>query len=270
MTKNKTEAKQSEMDLGKTEPTQEVAGIPPTAEVAADDFASMTGGAMVPAADNEEEGTYLGGADTFLPRLRLAQGQTQEVTDGLARPGDWVVEDCEPAKEALFLPMKYAGMRRRIVKSDSDGRGDIVCRADRLYFSGPNTPFYGKGDPGIECAKCEFSQWQPRNDGSGKNAPPACTLVHIFEGKSLTHGTAVELHLQKTGEKVVPGMKKMMEKHGGIGHTVFKLTTTKEQSAAGKSYFEPQFAAARVTDEMRAQADAIREKEEDATGYVAI
>lgn len=228
-------------------------------------FASMTGGALVPRAEEDDlfEQPDVE-VSTGYPTLRLAQGQTAEVNQGSARPGQWVVAGQEATSEAVFMPTRYLLARMR-TERNANGGDDIVCRADRQPVKRSSPPLVGVGDPGMECSLCPFSQWTPRDDGSGKNRPPACTLIHIFEGVSLSHDSRVELRLKRTGEKAVRDMLKVIAARG-MGNAVFELTQESQKNQANQPYWTPKFRVIPVTPEMVGQAREIARREMEAMG----
>lgn len=225
-------------------------------------FEAMTGGALASlGGDFIEEDLYLGDADgSRYPRLRLAQGLSAEVQDGTARPGQWVLEDYE-AEEAVTLLVTNRYVNRMLLAPSGEGsRDDIVCRTERLVVKKPipSLPLVGSGEPGGLCSECPHSQWTPRNDGSGKNNPPKCLLIHTLEVVSLTHAARVEVQFKKTSERTLLDMVKAMQKAGGAGKVLFELSSEKKSNLRGQPYYVPVVKTVPVTEKHLARWQEIQ------------
>lgn len=102
--------------------------------------------------------------DIQLPYIRLAQGLTPEVTEGKARPGQWILPDGTLSETITGVVI---GMRRvRAYREDQE----LLCRSLDSVM--------GIGDPGGPCEQCPLSQWVQGKDG--KNVPPKCTLSYQY------------------------------------------------------------------------------------------
>lgn len=117
--------------------------------------------ATMSAADVKQMYGDLGTDDITVPRLTVLQGLSPEVADGLGRPGNLFIKGMnqELTKELEFVPLLRN--KTRIRWNPLQEGGGIRCQS----FDGKQ----GQGDPGIECATCELSQWK------GKEAP-VCDL----------------------------------------------------------------------------------------------
>jgi hypothetical protein len=99
---------------------------------------------------------------TQLPRLRLAQGLTPEVLEGLASPGQWLVPGQQPQNQ---LTVKLIGVKRlRLLWDRNVTPAMVVCRGENDI---------GVGNPGGDCTRCPLSQWE---DGK----PPQCELRYEY------------------------------------------------------------------------------------------
>jgi hypothetical protein len=97
-----------------------------------------------------------------LPRLRLAQGLTPEVLEGLASPGQWLIPGQQPQNQ---LSVKVLGVKRlRLLWDRNVIPAVIVCRGENDI---------GTGNPGGDCTKCPLAQWE---DGK----PPQCELRYEY------------------------------------------------------------------------------------------
>lgn len=110
-----------------------------------------------------------------LPRLRLAQGQTPEVTSGEAKPGQWVLLGEPPLDSVTFIPMMF---NREFHHRDDDGRIVLTCTD----------------------TSCPGRQWVD-DPKTGKRLKPWCIRVYQYLGYSVEHGSLVELHLQRSAEE---------------------------------------------------------------------
>ena len=163
--------------------------------------------------------------DAYVPRLRLAQGLTSEVQDGLAKPGEWLLIGHEPVGEMVIVPVAFATKREL---RDDESR-DILC------FSQDGK--IGQGNPGGVCAECPLSQWQKGPDGS--NIPPACDRYFSYIVFSATHNAMCILELRKSAIK--PGrVLNTMVKNAGLGNFAVKLGSKKKQGPQG-TYALPDF-----------------------------
>jgi hypothetical protein len=115
--------------------------------------------------DSEESFTYVPGAeDVRLPFVRLAQGLTPEVVDGLAKPGQWIMPDGSLTDVVACVVM---GMRKtRALKGEGT---EIVCRS--------KDGITGEGNPGGECDGCPLAEWSGTKD---HRVPPKCTMSYQY------------------------------------------------------------------------------------------
>jgi len=95
-------------------------------------------------------------SDVFIPKLRLAQALTAEVTNGAAKSGQWVVSGEDPMVKPVIVPLL---MNRRRELRDPDENRQVMCRSfDSLK---------GVGDPGGDCASCPMAKWTEGKKGKG-------------------------------------------------------------------------------------------------------
>lgn len=125
--------------------------------------------------------------DVLMPFLRLAQGLSREVQDGIAKPGQWLLQGFDPADGLVVVPVAFARMREL---RDEDTR-DIEC------FS--QDSLTGVGEPGGECAACPLAKW---GEGTkGKRIPPSCTFMYAYVVYITEHDTLATLRFQRTSIK---------------------------------------------------------------------
>ncbi|NOY61009.1 MAG: hypothetical protein GXO75_19030 [Calditrichaeota bacterium] len=114
-----------------------------------------------------------GQEDLIVPRLKVLQGLSAEVADGIAPMGsivnsltkDVVAKVKDKKAEIEVIPIKYGKYRLRFAARELGGQ--ILCRS--------NDAKTGEGDPGGDCATCPFAKWG--KDETGKNKAPECTLI---------------------------------------------------------------------------------------------
>jgi hypothetical protein len=124
--------------------------------------------------------------EVSIPRLRLAQGLTQEVQDGNARPGQWVLTGFEPTTEVHFFPQVMGRFR---ALRNAETRTLLCVSHDGVH---------GVGAPGGACQTCPLSQWT-ENPKGGKNLPPACTFGYRYVGWVKEYDTMAALELKGSG-----------------------------------------------------------------------
>ena len=99
-------------------------------------------------------------------RLRLMQGLSPEVMDGLEKPGVWVIDGLDLAESPLVVvPLATAFLREYRDPDDTEMRSIICSSVDGIV---------GVGDPGGDCTTCELSKW-------GENRQrPACDEIRAY------------------------------------------------------------------------------------------
>lgn len=166
------------------------------------------------------------GSDLFIPRLRLAQGLTQEVQNGEAKPGQWLVLGANPMEEVRVIPV---AMTKRRELRDPDTRA-VLCRS--------GDAINGVGNPGGECATCEMAQWTKatgKGKAGGKNNAPLCAflysyMVYIVQAKSLAI-------LEFSRTSITTGkMINTMVAQRGIGTFSIALGAVSKQGPKGTFY----------------------------------
>lgn len=98
--------------------------------------------------------------DQMIPRLKLMQGLSPEVQDGVAKYGDLVNSLTKEnyGKAINFAPINW--WKSRIYWRERKEGGGIVCRS----FNAVNGTVYGN------CAACKFKDWEVK-DGEQKPSP---------------------------------------------------------------------------------------------------
>ena len=100
---------------------------------------------------------------TALPRIRLAQGLTPEVLEGICSAGQWLIPNQQPQSEVIGDI--FGVKKQRLLWNRNTTPATIVCRSDDGEI--------GIGEPGGNCKECPFSQWEDGN-------PPVCELRYEY------------------------------------------------------------------------------------------
>lgn len=130
----------------------------------------------------------LDASEVALPRLRLAQGLTQEVNEGTAKAGQWVLTGEEPLDTVTVIPLMMG--RNRVARDPEDKEGRVIlCSSDDART--------GVGTPGGSCAACSLKDFQ-QDARTGRSAKPACSLTYRYLAWSVDHQALLEVHFSKT------------------------------------------------------------------------
>lgn len=152
--------------------------------------------------------------ETAMIRLRLAQGLSQEVQDGLAHPGDWLVSGHDPLKAVTVVPLLFN--RNRAMR---DAERMVVCQSPDAVR--------GYGTPGGECASCPMARWTPRPSDPDRNDPPKCSLVFSYAVYSVEHDALLEANFSRTSEAVGKLLNNYIATQG-LGRFAVRLTSRQE------------------------------------------
>lgn len=163
--------------------------------------------------------------DIVIPRLRLAQGLTQEVQDGNARPGEFLLSGAAPRSEITCTVMAIAKFRRL---TDDANNGDILCRSE--------DGLVGVGDPGGVCEDCPLSKWVNATDGSRKNTPPKCQFGYKYLIDVDGYGQCV-FEMKRTAIPAAKALNAMVVR-SGYGNTRVTIKAQKGTGTRG-TYYTP-------------------------------
>ena len=168
-------------------------------------------------------------SEISLPRLRLAQGLTQEVSEGSARPGEWVLLGNEAQKEVTFVPVQFNRHR------------ELWVRAENKTLCSSGDAVTGVGTPGGSCATCPMGKWTPSKTNPDRNDPPPCKVGYSYVGYSLTHGAVVELTLRssnKANQTACQYINTLIQ-NLGLGRFAVNLGSEPTKNPGGNTYFGP-------------------------------
>lgn len=151
---------------------------------------------------------------TVLPRIKLLQFTSQEVSDEIAKPGEYVNDISKKVYgNSLCMVFIYQIAERflfnmtenRLACVSRDGKGKFGFLYDESYSDIPLAQVVLK-DPysnrvldtavGI-CSQCPYAQWQ--KDEQGRNYPPKCSQADTYYGVVYEEFKAIDI------EKLVAG-----------------------------------------------------------------
>jgi len=181
-------------------------------------------------------------SDVFIPKLRLAQALTAEVTNGTAKSGQWVISGEDPMQKPVIIPLMMN--RRRELRETGDDNRQILCRSfDSLR---------GVGDPGGECAICHMAKWVENKKGKG-NSAPACTFIYSYVVYVVDVDAVVILEFSRTS--IAAGkMLNTMIMQKGLGTFAAQLSSASSKNARNQTFYSPIVNGAKVTDKVLATA----------------
>jgi hypothetical protein len=181
---------------------------------------------------NYSQTPQLDSQDLFIPRLRLAQGLTAEVTNGEAKAGQWLVLGSSPMETTTVIPV---AMTKRRELRDVEARM-VVCRSVDSVT--------GIGDPGGDCGICPMAQWV-KNAKTGKNNAPECSFIYSYMVYVVEAKTLAVLEFTRTA--ITAGkMLNTMIVQGGIGTFAITLGASGRQGPKG-NYYSPTISPAKIT-----------------------
>lgn len=184
---------------------------------------------------------HLDASEILIPRLRLAQGLTQEVMNGDVKAGVWLLMGQKPT-DKVELVVLAMGRARELRDMKADGQ-PILCQSP--------DGIWGTGDPGGECAKCPMAQWGTGGQ-RGKNSPPPCTGIYSYQCYSLTHQQLCLLEFKRTGLNTAKQINTMIMMRG-VGNFVIELGSNQVKSNRG-TFYQAAATAREITPDERAGA----------------
>jgi hypothetical protein len=183
--------------------------------------------------------------DMSIPRLRIASGQSQEVTDRKALPGQFLFPDAQAVDELEIVIIATNQFRRYQIEAPGGNRVEL-CKSHDARI--------GIGQPGGVCARCPLSQWGERNSVTGKSEQPPCSEGWSYQIYSLTHESMAVWDLIRTG---IPAARKinMSLKMRKYRNFVVRVTSEQRTGPSGK-YYVPVVETRPITREERQHVDA--------------
>ena len=193
-----------------------------------DDLAPVSGRAYTTDVSFEND-------ELMVPRLRIAQGLTQEVQDAVARVGQLVLAGEMAVDEAILVPVAFARAREYRLND-----------ADQTLSCASADAMTGTGDPGGPCKQCPMAQWIPVA-GQKNNAPPPCTMIYSYVCWSVTHQSVCSVEFRRSGSNAAKMINTFLGSKG-FGNCGFKLTATPQKGPRG-NYYIPSVALVKVDED---------------------
>lgn len=194
----------------------------------------------------------MSGDDFFIPRVRLAQGLTAEVQEGMAKTGDWLMMGIEPQTSLIIVPLSMA-KQQEFRHTDT---GLTQCYS--------NDAITGIGDPGGPCADCPLNKWGPRGD-NGRGTPPLCMfryayMVYVYTDKDgvITPIGPGMFEAKKSSIQLGKVINSFAMMHKGWGNFAVRLTSRKVEDGQ-KKYARPVATAAKIPPELLVEAQTMRD-----------
>ena len=156
--------------------------------------------------------------DIQIPRLRLMQGLSKDVTEGAAKPGQWAISGFPAVDKLNIVPIAMA--KRRELR-DADFAIDCMS-LDSIT---------GTGDPGGVCADCPMNQWTGSKETRDRK-PPACTFFYSYMVYIYEYNTMATIDFRRTGINTAKKMNTFITQLG-FESTVFELTSHQNKSGKG-------------------------------------
>jgi len=173
--------------------------------------------------------------EIVLPRLRIAQGLTAEVQDGLAKPGQLLLSGFEPLDAATIIPMKFARLRE--LRGDGEERNTVFCSSQDAVR--------GVGDPGGACGQCQYAEWETSTKrGKEIRIPPKCTFIFSYMVYIVEHKQIAVLEFRRTSERVGRLLNTMVAQRG-LRRFGIKLTSEIKREG-NRTYAVPTLSPAQV------------------------
>lgn len=162
--------------------------------------------------------------DVTYPRLRLAQGLTQEVADGVAKSGDWVLVGYDAETSVTIIPLMVAKTREYRDKEDNT---HVLCASPDAKT--------GYGDPGGVCAECPLADWLPDPRNKDRNLAPPCSVVWSYIAWSVTHATLVSLDFRRSGTLTAKFINTLLSSKG-VGRVAIEVGAKAQKGPRGQFY----------------------------------
>lgn len=176
-------------------------------------------------------------SDVFIPKLRLAQALTAEVTNGTAKSGQWVISGEDPMAKPVIVPLL---MNRRRELRDPDENRQIMCRS----FDSVK----GVGNPGGDCATCPMAKWTEGKKGKG-NSAPQCNFIYSYVVYVVDLDQVVILEFSRTS--IAAGkMLNTIIMQKGLGKFAVQLSSNSAKNGRGQTFYSPVINGAKVTDKV--------------------
>jgi hypothetical protein len=186
--------------------------------------------------------------DIMIPRIKLTQALTQEVSDELVKIGCYYTPGY-PGLEAInVIPMLFT-RRRMYANNDTN---EILCRS--------NDGVDGVGIPGGKCADCPMNHWTGEEGGSNRK-PPACTFMYSYIVYVIDWEIVGVVDFKRTSLNAGKIVNSLTQRRG-LGTFGVRLSSTKQTNKNKQAYYQMSVVPVEVTEEDLSTASQVME-----TGY---
>lgn len=199
--------------------------------------------------------------DVKHPLFKLAQGLSQAVNDGTARPGQYYATGYDSRAELTIIPMGLGKSRRYAVGSGDDY--EVFCDSPDSKTGFPRTALpvasFGGRDMayGGACASCPMSRPQPRPDDPEKRKVP-CALTYSFIAYCVEVDRPIEVPFKGTA---IPAAKELITHIDARGWLNFAVKLSAKQDKRGSfSYYVPVLSVVYKADTKPEWLDAAAER----------
>jgi hypothetical protein len=176
-----------------------------------------------------------------IPLLKVAQPLTQEVSDGLASPGDFVLAltgESFGDEIEFIVAGKSKGRFKPADKKDRDSRTLV---ADGPICPWPQDPHFGEPFSEHPDAQEKYSERVNAGQQEWGSGPPIQTTAN-YTGFVVGSDVPVRLSVRQTNKHANAVVKKWNTildavMRGKFWDSVFTLTTSQEQNASGDRYY---------------------------------
>lgn len=153
--------------------------------------------------------------EASFPRIRLAQGLTAEVAEGVAKMGQWLFSGYEPFDAITVVPIML-GRSRNKRENPQDRDSQIVCSS--------SDGVQGVGNPGRACRGCPFAAFSS-DPKTGRRLAPGCVLTYTYAVWCPEVESFAEVSFSRTSEQAAHLVNNLIQLHG-LGKFAVRLTST--------------------------------------------
>lgn len=156
--------------------------------------------------------------DRAIPRLRLLQALSQDVTDRKGLAGQWIISGHPAADEVLIIP--HGWMKIRELRNDEGNIAGISPDAKQCCIK-----------PKRRCEACPNAQW--REGEGGTRVAPKCNEVWVYDVTVVEpYDIQAQLRLTKTSLPAARFINEQLSKRG-LSNVAILLESAVEKSKVG-------------------------------------
>lgn len=185
--------------------------------------------------------------DLTYPKLRLAQPTTPEVSQQLAKGGEWVLTGYKAAEMVTLIPLMYAAAREYRPKGELK---KVLCQSIDAVTGVPVIPPPTPAAYGGLCENCPKHEW---SGAQGARKPPECNLIYSYICWSVGHGQIVVIEFKKTSKGAGNFLNVSIDSRG-FGNFAVNMSSQRQTNASGQTYYVPVTTFAEVGDEVYTKA----------------